>query len=111
MHHRASICQPCQKPHYIEQWLAGKVRGGSDRAFSRVIRLYLIEKAGGKCQRCGFGEPHPDDGGSILEIEHLNGNGLDHRPCNVIVICPNCHALTSTYRGRNAGKGRPLRYL
>ena len=36
-----------------------------------------------------------------LELEHINGNNCDHRRDNLTLLCPNCHALTATYRGRN----------
>lgn len=52
-----------------------------------------------KCYRCGLkswlGQPIP------LELEHKNGNSQDHTLSNLTLLCPNCHALTSTYRGKN----------
>lgn len=52
-----------------------------------------------KCYRCNRieweGEPIP------LELDHRNGVNTDHRIENLNVLCPNCHALTPTYRGRN----------
>lgn len=39
-----------------------------------------------------------------LELEHINGNKSDNRINNLTLLCPNCHALTSTYRGRNIGR-------
>jgi len=50
------------------------------------------------CERCGLsmwlGKPIP------LEIHHVNGNNLDNRLENLQLLCPNCHALTSNYRGK-----------
>ena len=41
-------------------------------------------------------------GGIIpLELDHINGDNKDNRLKNLRLLCPNCHALTSTYRGRN----------
>ena len=36
-----------------------------------------------------------------LEIHHINGVRNDNRIENLRYLCPNCHALTDTYRGKN----------
>ncbi len=36
-----------------------------------------------------------------LELEHINGDNKDNRLENLTLLCPNCHALTGTYRGKN----------
>ena len=50
------------------------------------------------CERCKLnewqGQPIP------LEIHHINGDVKDNRLDNLILLCPNCHALTNNYRGR-----------
>lgn len=55
-----------------------------------------------RCARCGLtewmGETIP------IELDHINGISNDHRIENLRMLCPNCHSLTDTYRGRNAGK-------
>jgi hypothetical protein len=38
-----------------------------------------------------------------LELDHLNGRRDDNRLSNLRIVCPNCHAQTRTYRGRNIG--------
>ena len=36
-----------------------------------------------------------------LEIDHINGVHTDNRMINLRFLCPNCHALTPTYKGKN----------
>ena len=50
------------------------------------------------CEECGLSEwrNHPIP----LEIHHINGNNTDNSLSNLKLLCPNCHALTSNYRGR-----------
>jgi hypothetical protein len=51
------------------------------------------------CECCGLDEwrnnPIP------LELHHINGNNRDNRLENLVLLCPNCHALTDSYRGKN----------
>lgn len=51
------------------------------------------------CECCGLSEWR---GVSIpLEVHHVNGNNKDNRLENLQLLCPNCHALTDSYRGKN----------
>lgn len=35
-----------------------------------------------------------------LEVDHINGIHTDNRIENLRFLCPNCHALTDTYKGK-----------
>lgn len=52
-----------------------------------------------KCERCGNvewnGLPIP------LEVHHKNGDKENNELNNLEILCPNCHAQTDFYRGKN----------
>lgn len=54
------------------------------------------------CNSCGLedwlGEKIP------LELEHKDGTSTNHKLSNLELLCPNCHAQTSTYRGKNINR-------
>ncbi|MGK5728670.1 HNH endonuclease [Streptomyces sp. URMC 124] len=57
-----------------------------------------------ECARCGTG-PVWHGKPMTLEIDHVNGDWSDDRRENLRLLCPNCHAVTSTWcRG---GRRRP----
>jgi Zn finger protein HypA/HybF involved in hydrogenase expression len=68
---------------------------------SNKLRKRLISEGLKKhqCEKClnieWNGNPIP------LELEHKNGKNTDNRIENLEVLCPNCHAQTPFYRGRN----------
>ena len=41
-----------------------------------------------------------------LELDHIDGNHLNNTLLNLRLLCPNCHALTSNYRGKNIKKSK-----
>ena len=104
----------CQKEHeykeYIKQWRDGKTTGlRGDYQISMHIKTYLLNKYSYKCSKCGWGEKNPYTGKIPLEIEHIDGNYLNNNEENLTVLCPNCHSLTSTYKGANLNHGRKSR--
>lgn len=38
-----------------------------------------------------------------LELNHIDGDCHNHILSNLELLCPNCHSLTDTYRGKNKG--------
>ena len=72
---------------------------------TRVLKRRLF-KDGLKlkiCEECGLemwqNQPIP------LEIHHIDGDRTNNCVDNLMILCPNCHALTDTYRGKNINKG------
>ena len=52
-----------------------------------------------KCNNCGNDKWLGYD--IMLEIEHKDGNHSNNNRENLEMLCPNCHSLTTTWRGRN----------
>ena len=95
---------------YIENWLAGKIEGTKKEGASDFIRRYLFEKYHNRCAQCGWSQVNAYTGKIPLEVEHIDGCYTNNVPKNLTLLCPNCHALTKTYRGANKGHGRAYRY-
>nr|WP_306925837.1 HNH endonuclease [Streptomyces luteogriseus] len=72
---------------------AGRIPG------SRLLRHLLRIGVPQKCVTCGTG-PWWNGKPLRLEVDHVNGDWWDNRPGNLQLLCPNCHAVTDTYRGR-----------
>ena len=78
----------------------------SDR---NTLRRHLIKNRGYKCESCE-GEKWLEQL-IPLEVDHIDGNAGDSKPNNIRLLCPNCHALMPTSKGKNRGNGRKSRGL
>ena len=70
-------------------------------------RLFTAGLKKPMCELCGWCE-RSKDGRVPLELDHINGSKRDNRIENLRILCPNCHSLQPTHRGRN--KKVKLRY-
>lgn len=104
----------CQKEYeykeYINRWKRNEEDGlrGAYQT-SMHIKTYLLKKYHNQCAKCGWGEMNPFNQHIPLEIEHIDGNYKNNKEENLILLCPNCHSLTSTYKGANRNYGRKQR--
>lgn len=82
-----------------EKWKAG-IAPISDTTKRRILLEFMPHQ----CQSCNashwMGKPIP------LEMHHKDGDYKNNKLQNILLICPNCHALTPTYKAKNKGHGR-----
>ena len=75
------------------------VKGSTFQAYKLKKRLLKEGLKSHVCEECNLSkwrdQPIP------LELHHVNGDRHDNRIENLMLLCPNCHALTDNYRGKN----------
>jgi 5-methylcytosine-specific restriction endonuclease McrA len=79
----------------------------SGRSTKRGHLKSRLLKAGIKQNRCEeFGLTEWRGRPLAMQLHHSNGDGRDNRLENLTLLCPNCHAQTPTYAGRNGHRRR-----
>lgn len=99
--------------HFTGQgWKIGSIQYKSDEVFAEgskhsrakvrkfIIRDNLIPYQCAFCGNNGEWRGHE----MALQLDHINGVFNDHRLENLRFLCPNCHAITDTYCGKNIKK-------
>jgi Zn finger protein HypA/HybF involved in hydrogenase expression len=75
------------------------VEGRFTNSHRLKIRLFNSGIKCKSCEDCNLSEWNSKP--ISLELDHVNGIRSDNRIENLRVLCPNCHAQTPTYRGKN----------
>jgi hypothetical protein len=83
----------------LSDYIENNVPISSHKLRLRLLKENVFEH---KCSSCSLEswleKPIP------LELDHKDGNHENNKLTNLRLLCPNCHALTSTYRGKNKSK-------
>lgn len=84
----------------LKDYLSNKFHTQSFKLKNRLIKENVFQSICSSCNLTEWvGRPIP------LELDHIDGNSRNNLLTNLRLLCPNCHALTPTYRGKNKGKG------
>jgi hypothetical protein len=119
-------CKSCHKEHHSVPFKTKKfcnMRCYNDNKLSKYITKFnkgmlserntikrcLTKLFGYKCFTCGLDRWQGHK--LSLELDHVDGNANNNMPSNLRLVCPNCHSITPTWKGRNRGSGRASRGL
>ena len=82
----------------------GELLAGRRNREHLKLRLFRAGLKSPRCEICGIatwmGEP------LSMCLHHVNGDNQDNRLENLQILCPNCHARTENFGGRNRGAAR-----
>lgn len=76
------------------------VQNSDVQSYKLKNRLFAQGVKTPQCELCGWSEMSID-GRIPVELDHINGNHRDNRLENLRILCPNCHSLQLTHRGKN----------
>ena len=63
------------------------------------IKSYLVKTLGHQCEDCKLTEWKQQK--IPLELHHIDGNVDNMKSENMMLLCPNCHVFTDTYKFKN----------
>ena len=87
-----------------QKWLEKYNATSFDELGPENKRRRVFEEQKFCCIKCGISEWFSKP--ISLELEHKDGNHHNNKRENLEMLCPNCHSLTETWRGRNKTEKR-----
>ena len=90
------------KPNPAQPLTSLLIVNGMSQSYVLKKRLFIAGLKTPSCELCGWCQ-QAQDGRIPVELDHINGVHSDNRLENLRVLCPNCHSLQSTHRGKNKG--------
>ena len=108
-----NICKSkYERENIILKWLNNEIVGHHKTgSYSLILAIknWVFERAGSRCEECGNDDTNPHTGNTILQTHHVDGDASNNRPDNLKILCPNCHAKTSTYGNISNNKSARIR--
>ncbi|MFB1045696.1 HNH endonuclease signature motif containing protein [Streptomyces chrestomyceticus] len=99
-----SRAKPASRRRCSDRLLVEMPTAGARRVPSSTLKGAMLARGvTEQCTLCGTG---PIWRGSTipLEVDHIDGNWRNNRLENLRILCPNCHSVTDSYRGRSKKK-------
>ncbi len=86
------------------KWKERPVKPLEECTKARSRKRWLIKQRGRRCEKCRRSTWLSQL--IALELHHEDGDKSNNEESNLKLLCPNCHATTKHYRGRNMKKFR-----
>lgn len=94
-----SPCSEEKKQKSRETWIKKFLDSDFESLGFGTQRKIVIYQQDYACNKCAVKEWFGHQ--IVLEVDHINGISDDNRRENLEALCPNCHSITGTWRGRN----------
>ena len=80
-----------------EEYFAKNTLHSGGHTRKRLLKYNLLPYVCAICNNKGEWQNKP----LILQVDHINGDHTDNELKNLRFLCPNCHAQTQTFAGKN----------